>query len=307
MAKAGGFFFVVFGLTALTGALVQINPIWAFGPYTPDQVTAGSQPDWYMGFLDGALRLMPPLEISIFGHPLSLNIIIPAMVIAGIIFTLMAIYPFIERWITGDTRVHNLLERPRDNATRTAIGVMSLTFYTMLWIAGGNDIIALNFHSSINSITWFLRITIFIFPGIAFVITKRFCLSLQRRDRDKLLHGVETGRILRLPNGRFEEVHEPIAPADAAKILARESIEPIPTPAKTDANGVRAKGYRLKAIQASLSQAWASDAVPVPTQAEIEEGQMHAEHQVHEAAERYGIEPGKPNEDFTEPMHTGIN
>jgi ubiquinol-cytochrome c reductase cytochrome b subunit len=203
--------------------------------------------------------------------------------------------------------VHNLLERPRDNATRTAIGVMSLTFYTMLWIAGGNDIIALNFHSSINSITWFLRITIFIFPGIAFVITKRFCLSLQRRDRDKLLHGVETGRILRLPNGRFEEVHEPIAPADAAKILARESIEPIPTPAKTDANGVRAKGYRLKAIQASLSQAWASDAVPVPTQAEIEEGQMHAEHQVHEAAERYGIEPGKPNEDFTERMHEGIN
>jgi ubiquinol-cytochrome c reductase cytochrome b subunit len=307
MAKAGGFFFVVFGLTALMGAFVQINPIWAFGPYTPDQVTAGSQPDWYMGFLDGALRLMPNVELSIFGHPLSLNIIIPAMVVAGIIFTLMAIYPFIERWITGDTRVHNLLERPRDNATRTAIGVMSLTFYTMLWIAGGNDIIALNFHLSINSITWFLRIAIWIIPGIAFVVTKRFCLSLQRRDRDKLLHGVETGRILRLPNGRFEEVHQPIAPAEAAKILAREEIAPLPTPAKTDANGVRAKGYRHKALQAKLSQAWASDAVPVPTQAEIEEGQMHAEHQVHEAAELYGIEPGKPNEDFTERMHEGIN
>ena len=303
MAKAGGFFFVVFGLTALMGALVQINPIWAFGPYTPDQVTAGSQPDWYMGWLDGALRLMPNVELHIFGHPLSLNIIIPAMVVAGIIFTLMALYPWIERWITGDTRVHNLLERPRDNPTRTAIGVMSLTFYVMLWIGGGNDIIALNFHLSINAITWFLRISILIFPGIAFVITKRFCLSLQRRDRDKLLHGVETGRILRLPNGQFEEVHQPISSAEAAKILAREDVQPLPIPAKTDANGVRTKHYRMKALQARMSHAWASDAIPVPTAAEIEAGQEHAAHQVHDAGERYGIEPGKPNTDFTESVH----
>ena len=60
-AKAGGFFFIVFGVLALMAALVQINPIWGYGPYDPSPVTAGSQPDWYMGFADGALRLTPEL------------------------------------------------------------------------------------------------------------------------------------------------------------------------------------------------------------------------------------------------------
>jgi len=308
MAKAGGFFFVVFGLTALLGAFVQINPIWAFGPYTPDQVTAGSQPDWYMGWLDGALRVMPGnMETHIWHYTISWNILVPAVLLAGAIFTAMALYPWIERYITGDTEVHNLLERPRDNATRTAIGAMALTFYTLLWIGGGNDIIALNFHTSINLITRFLEVALFVLPPIAFLLTKRFCLSLQRRDRDKLLHGVETGRILRLPNGRFEEVHEPVSSAEAAKILARTEQAALPMPAKTDANGVRTKGYGAKKFRATMSQAWHSGAVPVPTADEIEHGQEHAAHQLHEAAERYGIEPGVPNEDFSEPMHEGIN
>ena len=88
MAKAGGFFFVVFGTIVALAGLFQINPIWAYGPYIPDQVTAGSQPDWYVGFLDGALRLMPPIEITQFGHTLSLNLIIPAMVLAPVLLVL---------------------------------------------------------------------------------------------------------------------------------------------------------------------------------------------------------------------------
>src|SRR4051794_33668966 len=85
VAKAGGFFFIVFGIIALMSAVFTINPIWMYGAYDPSPVTAGSQPDWYMGFLDGAVRLTPGfLESHLFGYPLSLNILIPAMILPGL-------------------------------------------------------------------------------------------------------------------------------------------------------------------------------------------------------------------------------
>ena len=68
-AKAGGFFFIVFGVLALMGGLLSINPVWRFGPYNPSEVTAGSQPDWYMGWPDGALRIMPNWESHLFQGP----------------------------------------------------------------------------------------------------------------------------------------------------------------------------------------------------------------------------------------------
>ena len=102
MAKAGGFFFVVFGIITLISGLVTINPIWLYGPYTPDQVTAGSQPDWYIGWLEGALRMMPNVEWVIFGYTISWNILVPAAIVPGIIFTVMGLYPWIEQWATGD-------------------------------------------------------------------------------------------------------------------------------------------------------------------------------------------------------------
>ena len=119
-AKAGGFFFIVFGVIALISALVQINPIWAYGPYDPSPVTAGAQPDWYMGFADGALRLLPGwLEFSVFGYTLSLNIVLGALVLLPLVYTVLGIYPFVERWVTGDKREHHLLDRPRNNPIRT--------------------------------------------------------------------------------------------------------------------------------------------------------------------------------------------
>src|SRR6266567_4286058 len=140
-AKAGGFFFIVFGVSVILGAIATINPVWMFGPYTPTQITAGSQPDWYMGFLDGALRLMPNVEFNALGHTLSLNVLIPAVILPGILFTGLGLYPFIEQWVTGDKRDHNLLDRPRNVPTRTALGTTSIVFYGLLWIGGGNDII----------------------------------------------------------------------------------------------------------------------------------------------------------------------
>lgn len=278
MAKAGGFFFIVFGVIALISGLVTINPIWIFGPYTPDQVSAGTQPDWYIGWLDGALRLMPNWETVVAGFTISWNIFIPSVVIPGILFTGLALYPFLEAWATGDKREHNLLDRPRNAPVRTGIGVMAITFYGILWIGGGNDLIATAFDMSINSLSWFLRISLIVAPPIAFIVTKRICLGLQRRDRDKLLHGYESGRVLRLPHGEFIEVHEPINYKELAVITSKTDYSPLPAPEKTDADGVKNKKYLIQKIQHKISHFYYADDVKKPTAAEIEAAQHHAAH-----------------------------
>lgn len=283
MAKAGGFFFVVFGITVLIAALVTINPVWLYGPYTPSQVTAGSQPDWYIGWLDGAVRLMPNLESVVFGYTLSWNILVPALVIPGIMFTALGLYPWIEAWATGDKREHHLLDRPRNAPTRTGLGVMALTFYMILVISGGNDIIASAFNLSINQITWAFRFLLFILPPLAFVLTKRICLGLQRRDNNKLLHGYETGRILRLPSGEFIEIHEPIGEAEKAKLLAKADVVPMALPSAVDDNGVRNPKAAKSIARAKLSQWFYSDVIPTPTDEEMRAAAEHAAHELHEA------------------------
>ena len=292
-AKAGGFFFIVFGVTTLMGALVTINPIWLYGPFTPDQVTAGSQPDWYIGFLEGSMRVMPAIEFTLFNTwTLSPNILIPAVVLPGIMFTLMGAYPFIESWITGDKREHNLLDRPRNAPTRTALGTMSLSFYILLWMGGGNDIIATTFNLSINSITYFMRVALIVVPPLVFVATRRICLGLQRNDLDKLIHGKETGRILRLPEGGFVEVHEPVNEAELPKLLARETYPVWEIPQKVDANGIKTPHYRRQLFRAKLSAWWTKGDLPIPTTKEIQSGQHHA-HEALEKAQEFGIDPRK--------------
>lgn len=269
MAKAGGFFFIVFGVTAFLGAVASINPIWLYGPYTPGQISAGSQPDWYMGWLDGLVRAAPPIETHAFGHTISWNILIPGLIIPGLLFTGMALYPFIESWMTGDKREHHLLDRPRNAPTRTAVGVMSLTFIMITLLNGGNDIIATHFHLTINGIMWFTRIGLFVVPPIAFVITKRICLSLQRADRELVLHGRETGRLVMLPHGEFVEVHEEISEAKKFTLTQHEQPAPLELPAM-DANGVRSPGALKNKLRKRMSVANAEQ-IPAPTVAEIKE------------------------------------
>ena len=292
-AKAGGFFFIVFGVTTLMGALVTINPIWLYGPFTPDQVTAGSQPDFYIGFLEGSLRVMPAIEFNIFNTwTFSPNVLIPALILPGLMMTAMALYPFIESWVTGDKREHNLLDRPRNAPTRTALGTMSLSFYILLWLGGGNDIIATTFNMSINAITWFMRFALIAVPPIVFIITRRICLGLQRNDLDKLLHGKETGRILRLPDGGFVEVHEPVSEEEIPALIARETYPRWEIPKKYDENGIKTPNYRRQLLRAKLSHWWTKGDLPIPTTKEIQAGQHHA-HEALEQAQSFGVEPGK--------------
>ena len=269
MAKAGGFFFIVFGVTAFLGAVASINPIWLYGPYTPGQISAGSQPDWYMGWLDGLVRMAPPIETHAFGHTISWNILIPGLIIPGILFTGMALYPFIESWITGDKREHHLLDRPRNVPNRTALGVMALTFTLIALINGGNDIIATHFSLTINQIMWFSRIGIIVLPPLAFVITKRICLSLQRADRELVLHGKETGRLVMLPSGEFIEIHEELTPEKKYTLTQHEQPKAIELVTE-DAGGVlNPKGIRAK-LQARFSAANAEN-IAKPTAAEVKE------------------------------------
>jgi ubiquinol-cytochrome c reductase cytochrome b subunit len=290
MAKAGGFFFVVFGVTALMGALFQINPIWKYGPYNPAEVTAGSQPDWYMGIAEGLLRIMPGWETELFGYTISWNVLIPGVVMPGVLFTVVVAYPFIEQWITGDKRDHHLLERPRNAPTRTAIIVTLMTIYGLLWIAGGNDIIADLFDLDLNAITIFMRVMVFVGPVIAFIVTKRICLALQRADREKLLHGMETGVIMRLPNGEYIEKHASISPAEAWKLTAHERPRVLESPATEDANGVVNPGTRKQRLRAKLSQMWYGDDIEKPTRQELEEAHAHAHSDGHGA--EHAIEDG---------------
>ncbi|MFJ4470488.1 cytochrome bc complex cytochrome b subunit [Streptomyces sp. NPDC089424] len=272
MAKAGGFFFLVFGVLAMMGGLAQINPVWAFGPYRADLVTTGAQPDWYLGFSEGLIRVMPGWEIDLGGHTLVLGVFIPFMLFP-LILAAIGVYPFIEAWITGDRREHHLLDRPRNTPVRTGLGVAWLTLYVVCLIGGGNDIVATHLHLSINAITWFVRIAFFAAPVLAFVVTKRICLGLQRRDREKVLHGRETGTIKRLPHGEYVEVHEPLSQADRHTLTQHEQQPPYEIGPRVDANGVRRPVTVSQRVRARLARAMfgPDSQIPKPTPEEYRE------------------------------------
>lgn len=278
-AKAGGFFFIVFGVTALMGGLMTINPVWKYGPYNPAEVTAGSQPDWYMGIAEGLLRIMPGWETSVFGVTMSWNIFLPGQIAPIALLALVLAYPFLEAWITGDKREHHLLERPRDAPTRTAFLVAMMSLYGLLWAAGGNDILAIMFNLDLNHITYFMRVAVFVVPVIVFIFTKRWCISLQRHDNERLLHGYETGVIMRSPEGGYSERHLPISEAEAYTLTSRADREIYEASNETDANGVASPAALKDRVRAKLSSAWYSDDVNAPTAEELEEAHHHAEHE----------------------------
>jgi ubiquinol-cytochrome c reductase cytochrome b subunit len=260
-AKAGGFFFIVFGVTTLMGALMQINPVWLYGPYNPSQVTAGSQPDWYMGFVEGAIRIMPNWEWHLGSTTWSWNIFIPFVGLMGLLFTGLALYPFIEAWVTGDKSEHHLLDRPRNAPNRTAFGVACMTCYGMFWAAGGNDIIATQFHVSLNDVTYFMRVAVFVAPVIAFIVTKRICLSLQRRDAETVLHGSPTGVIVRSPDGGYAEAHTPVSQGEAYTLTRHPQWTPVES------------GGR---VRQRLSRWFAHGQIAKPTAEDIEAASHHA-------------------------------
>jgi len=232
VAKTTGFMFLVVAACGALSALFQINPIWLYGPYVPYRVTYAVQPDWYMGWLDGALRIMPSWEITGFGHMIP-NAFFPAILLPGITFGVLQAWPFIEAKLTGDHGDHQVLDRPRDRPKRTALGAAVFALYFVLFGASATDVLANYLSISLNVVLVSFRFLVVIVPLIVYPVTYRICLELQRvpsagqRKRSNV--------ILRSTEGGYSTVPSEVRPGDVAPRIEPlpldEDVELVPVPA----------------------------------------------------------------------------
>ncbi|MGP0029574.1 MAG: cytochrome b [Acidimicrobiales bacterium] len=227
MAKTTGFLFMVAGTCALLGAFAQINPIWQFGSYQASKISYAVQPDWYMGWLDGALRIMPSWEWTGFGHTIPFEVVLPAVVFPGLIFTICLLWPALERRMTGDDLLHNLLDRPRDRPKRTSAGAAMFALLFTLFAASSTDVLANFFKISLNEVLWFFRIAVIVVPIIVAAVTYRICVEMQgvqgvgKRKRAMVVH--------LSPAGEYSTTEADPRPDDE-----RTEIEPEPVPERID-------------------------------------------------------------------------
>jgi ubiquinol-cytochrome c reductase cytochrome b subunit len=210
--RQGGFFLLVSAVIAAMGGLFQINPVWLYGPYQSAVVGAASQPAWYLLFLEGSLRLFPAWEIRFAGYT------IPPYFWAGVVFPgllvmLMLGLPLLDARLRRDRGVHHLLQRPRDVPVRTGLGAAVVAFLLVLTLAGVSDVLASTFQLSVDAVTWAGRVGLVIAPPVVYWLTHRIALGLQQHDRQVLANGVETGIIVRRPDGGYQEIHQPLGPA----------------------------------------------------------------------------------------------
>ena len=218
--RVAGLFFSTAGVLVLMAGTLTISPIWSYGPSSPAMASAGSQPDWYMGFLDGALRLVPPgWEFSWLGRTWTLALLVP-LAATGLFFALLATYPFLESWVTKDRHEHHLLDRPRSTPARTGLGAAGVTFYGSLWAAGSADLIATEFRVSFEGVIWFLRALALLGPVLAYLVAGQICVTLQAADHERVLHGAESGRIHRDPDGGYTETHHPLDQERRQNVIA---------------------------------------------------------------------------------------
>jgi ubiquinol-cytochrome c reductase cytochrome b subunit len=180
--------FGTFALLFLLGGLVEINPIWQWGPFHTYLGENGAQPDWYLGWLIGALRLMPSFDVVIGHITLVPNPFWGGAVFPLLVLVVLATFPWVERWLTGDRRVHNLADRPRDAPNRTAFGVAFLSWVFLIFVFGAADRLFVLFGLSYDLQLYIFRIGVWVIPFLLFFITRRICRDLQTADRIEALH-----------------------------------------------------------------------------------------------------------------------
>jgi ubiquinol-cytochrome c reductase cytochrome b subunit len=224
-AKSTGLFLIVAGVLAALAALVQVNPIWEYGPYRADQVSIDAQPDWYVGFLEGALRMMPAVETRLWGHTVAWDVLLPGAVLPAVLFLVLYSYPLFERWLTGDVGESHLADRPRNQPVRTALGAAGVSVYAVLLVAGGQDVLAYVFRWPVEWLTYIFRTLFFVLPLLVYWATKRACLGLQAADRRRLERGDPTPEVRR-SGGGYQRAHVLLTPAQEYPVLVRKVPSP---------------------------------------------------------------------------------
>ncbi|MGO9029246.1 MAG: cytochrome b [Acidimicrobiales bacterium] len=227
MAKTTGFLFMTTAVIFLLAGFAQINPIWQFGQYEPFQISYAVQPDWYMGWLDGALRIMPSWEWVGWGHTIPLEVFLPAVIFPGLIFNIIVVWPFIESRHTKDLAYHNLLDRPRDRPKRTAAGAMMLMLLFMVFCASSTDVLANFFKIELNYVLWFFRIAVIVIPIITYFITYKICEEM--RHAEGIGKRKRANVITRSASGEYATVETEPRPGDG-----HEELEAVPVPTFID-------------------------------------------------------------------------
>jgi ubiquinol-cytochrome c reductase cytochrome b subunit len=199
-----GLFAAVAAVLVLMGGLIQINPVWLWGAYHPYIGTNGAQPDWYLGWLIGALRLMPNLEIHVFGRTIVPNPFFGGVLFPSVVFALLYALPWLDRrLISRDYRRHDLLERPRENPLRTALAASVFAGVAVVFAAGSVDRLFFQFGFGYEGAIWFFRGAFFVVPAITFALTKRVCDELAR-ERTHPLRAWEGQIVARNERGGFD-------------------------------------------------------------------------------------------------------
>jgi quinol---cytochrome-c reductase cytochrome b subunit len=194
----------VAALLVLMGGLIQINPVWLWGPYHPYLGTNGAQPDWYLGWLIGALRMMPNLELRISGHTLIPNPFFGGVLFPGLVFALLYALPWLDRrFISRDYARHDLLEHPRQNPRRSALAAAVFSAVAVVFAAGSADRLFFQFGFGYEGAIWFFRVAFLVVPAAVFVITKRICVELVR-ERSHPLRGWSGTVVVRNRRGGFD-------------------------------------------------------------------------------------------------------
>ena len=145
---------------------------------------------------------------------------------------------------------------------------------------------------SANAITWVLRALFFLAPVFAQYITKRIRLGLQRKDRELVLHGHESGRLVRYAHGEYVEVHTPLDEQERWLRVNYDAPAPLTIAPKTDARGVKRKGYASDKRWQGLSRFFYEDRVSPVTPAEVAAAHSHGEHDQIDGSERQAVEAG---------------
>jgi ubiquinol-cytochrome c reductase cytochrome b subunit len=212
--KSAGLAFATFAVLTALGGLVQINPVWFYGPFVPYSAPSPAQPDFYAGWLEGILRLWPNWEIHVLSHTVG-NLFVPAVVLPGVIFTVLALWPFVEARFSGDRDWHHFAQRPREVPLRTAIGAGGLAFFIVLMLAGSNDVLAKYLSIEVDTLNTYLKVAVFVVPLVVGAATFAICRDL-RRQAPNVGGAAPRAHIVRNELGGFEDDADEAVPHGGA-------------------------------------------------------------------------------------------